>query len=346
MAEPLEVGFRVAASVAHEEAVAELLANLAVFQLQQRHGKAERWEIARVEGAGGDHFYRVQLRLAGFGARSRVKADLLKILDELSKEEEPALAARLDAAVAQGFARQPLSHEIDPRWKKAGGKTEAQEEAAAAAAAPTGAALHRLDRAHDRTAFRFSLVMVLVLSVAVAVAVLWPAFHPAPGPASGTTGASNGPGASTIYVTLGHPSVSTYSCGDGKGVSLESIPWLRSTARVETGEFVIEVRELADGDVVGGPTAKLNVTSSNLCAGAPPSTYTWYSVIQTPTGTNVASFDYVQGWATVGGAPSSDPVVGNSTINLLIAPGVAGLGYGLFLYGVVNGPNVLGNVTL
>jgi hypothetical protein len=346
MAEPLEVGFRVAQGVDHDELVAELIANLAAHQLQERHGRAESWEVARVEGRGGEHFYRFRIQLGGFSARPRVKSDLLRVLEELSGRSEPELQAQLDTAKAAGFVRVALVQELDPRWKKAGGRPTGSEPAAPAAPELTGAALYRKTRSRDRAATRVAAVMVVVLAVAVALAALWPSLHPTTGPSGSSGTGGNLPPGTVVRVTLGLATVSNLTCGSGTKIKDEQIPWVKASATVRTDEIVLEVRELADGDLVGGPTSPPQVTGNDSCAGTPPSSYAWYAVVTDPSGVNVATFSYSQGWSPVGSASSAPSIPGGSTIQLLIVPSVANLGYGFFIYGGVDGPQVLGNATL
>jgi hypothetical protein len=185
----------------------------------------------------------------------------------------------------------------------------------------------------------------VLLAIIVGVALLWTPLHPAPPTVTSRPG--GGGNNAPIEVTFGTPTTSNVTCGNGANVTLETVPWDHATATVRTGDIVLEVRELFDGDVVGGPTVTPDVTTTNDCAGAPPgSGHSWYAVLANPAGTNLASFSYSQAWTPINGAPPSVIVTNGATVTILIVPAVANLGYGLFVYGGENGPNVEGSVTL
>lgn len=343
MPQPVEVGFRATGPVEQQDTLAERIAHLAAFELQHRYGRAEFWRVVRVETRGGEHFYRFEVQTGGFGARSRVKSDLLGILEELSSETETTLADRQAKAVADGFAVQPLVREVDPTWKRSGGS-----QAPAEAPLPdlTGSQIYRQERSRSQAAMRYTALLVVALALIVGAALLWTPLHPAPPQPTKSKGGGSGP-SGTVTITLGKPTLANVTCGNGASVELETVPWVRATSTLTTGDLVMEIRELADGDVVGGPTTPPDVTGTNDCAGSPPSGgLAWYAVLANPAGTNIATFSYSQSWSPVGGAPPSPTVAAGSSITLLVVPSVANHGYGLFVYGSINGPNVAGSVTL
>jgi hypothetical protein len=107
------------------------------------------------------------------------------------------------------------------------------------------------------------------------------------------------------------------------------------------------VVELGDGDIVGGPTHAPQVSAFDVCTGGPPTQeYTWYVVVSNPQGQNEASFSYSQGWLPVVGSPNPATIANDSALTLVVTPSLAGLGYGIELVGVENGPPVIGQSSL
>ncbi|HKN05975.1 MAG TPA: hypothetical protein VJ021_00010 [Thermoplasmata archaeon] len=150
-----------------------------------------------------------------------------------------------------------------------------------------------------------------------------------------------------IAIHLGPPSVSTVSCGAGGTAYAEHIPWTNASAKVSTGEVVVHVSEIWDGDYIGDPGAVANATPTNLCAGLPPtSTSMWYVVLTTPNGTNLLTYTVASSWSSVSHGAVGVEVANGSAIVLVTHESLAGTGRGLEVVGEVNGSLIRGETPL
>jgi hypothetical protein len=177
-------------------------------------------------------------------------------------------------------------------------------------------------------------VIVLVAATALYELVVRPltASKPVPAPVS---------------IVLGAPSLGTLRCGTNTTLSTERIPWSSTNRPVTTANLAVEITELDDGSVIGGTNPAAFATASNECTGDPPTgAHEWYAVLQSPDGTNVASFSYSASWVAVGGSPLPLTVQNDSALVLLSTSTFAASGYVLELYDPVSGPTVTGSSAL
>ena len=142
--------------------------------------------------------------------------------------------------------------------------------------------------------------------------------------------AGGGGGPSGVSVQFGAPTSGHVGCAGGKTMVTERVPWVNSSLPVSTTQFRLEVQEIGDGDVIGADNAPGAVTPIALCVGpAQPYVYDWYGVLQSPNGTNEATYTYASGWAAV--PPSTLPieVAQNSSMMVVSTSSFVGLGYAL-----------------
>jgi hypothetical protein len=150
-----------------------------------------------------------------------------------------------------------------------------------------------------------------------------------------------------ITIHFGPPTVSTVSCGAGGTAYAEHIPWANASAKVTSGEVVVHVSEIWDGDYIGDPDAVANATASNVCAGAAPtSTSGWYAVLSAPDGTNLLTYTVGSSWRSISTGPPTLEVANGSAIILVSHASLAGTGRGLEVVGEVNGSLIRGETPL
>ncbi|MGI0053100.1 MAG: hypothetical protein ACREC5_00290 [Thermoplasmata archaeon] len=162
-------------------------------------------------------------------------------------------------------------------------------------------------------------------------------------PIPSSTGGLSVPGPTGVVpldpVTFGAPSVHSAICGDGSPEITEWVPWLSAQVPPRTNQVFLEIVELLDGDVDGGPGAGPAVNATSVCTGAPldhaPS---WYVVLRTPGGTNVAVFSYPAGWDDLGAGAGGVPLENGSTLVLVADPGLSRLSFGLCVFGDLGEP--------
>jgi len=158
---------------------------------------------------------------------------------------------------------------------------------------------------------------------------------------------SGGGGPPSISVALGAPVSGTVACGDGKNMVTERVPWAGATGPVTTGQFTLEIQEIADGDVIGTDNPPGAVTPSNLCQGnAETYVFDWYVVLQGSNGTNEATFTYANGWQSVPPAVLPIELGTNSTLVLVAGSSFVGLGYALEVLPSGNGVPVNGSTAI
>jgi hypothetical protein len=151
-----------------------------------------------------------------------------------------------------------------------------------------------------------------------------------------------------VKVTLGAPVTSTVPCGAGGTAYVERIPWLNSSAPVTTGEVVVRVYELVDGDYIVDTGTAANVTHSSLCAGVAPSAslHSWYGVLAAGNGTNLLSYTQSQGWVSPAQTGWIIPIANGSTLILVSGTSMTGWGLGIAIAGFANGSQISGSVPL
>jgi hypothetical protein len=127
----------------------------------------------------------------------------------------------------------------------------------------------------------------------------------------------------------------------------ERVEWLNATAPVSTGQFRLEVQEIGDGDVIGADNSPSLVTPTALCLSpAQPYVYDWYGVLESPNGTNEATYTYASGWEAITPATLPLELVPNATIVLVSTSSFVGLGYALEVLPFGTGPTVNGFTAL
>lgn len=105
----LEIGLHLAPGLSHEDFVAEAIANLAAFRLQQERHEPLVWQVLRVE-LPNSHHYRLVLRHPDRLLDLGIAQDLKRLLDSLSDETVEQLRLRFESAKAQGLRPSPLRH--------------------------------------------------------------------------------------------------------------------------------------------------------------------------------------------------------------------------------------------
>ncbi len=151
-----------------------------------------------------------------------------------------------------------------------------------------------------------------------------------------------------IVVNLGTPSeASPATCTAGGTAYTERVPWTNSTQQVSTGDVSVRVYEIFDGDTIGDPNAVANVTSTNVCAGAPPdSAALWYAVLVAPNGTNLLTYTGGHQWTAVTSGPSDIQVENGSALILVTNVSLAGSGRGIAVLGLTGTSQIRGTVAL
>jgi hypothetical protein len=202
------------------------------------------------------------------------------------------------------------------------------------------AGAYRQRRVRKRTPFRLLAAEIVVFLAVVGVIYLATAPKPAT-PPSIAPGGGNYPG--QVRIALAPPAVANSSCGTAKSYTTEALRVNSTTIPLTTKEITLVVVELGDGDFINSASTPPVVTATDVCVNTPPSGgLSWYAVLIAPSGANLASFTYSQGWAPVPGAPFPGPVDNGSALCFVFAQSIAGLGYGVYVQGVENGPLVSG----
>jgi len=148
---------------------------------------------------------------------------------------------------------------------------------------------------------------------------------------------------SQVQVVLSQPILGHVGCGTPRNFSTEALRINSTTAPLTTKLITLTVVELGDGDFINSVSTAPEVNSSSVCLSTPPvGGISWYVVLVAPSGANIASFTYSQGWAPVSGATVPAPFTNGSALCFVFAQSVAGLGYGVYVQGVEGGPLVTG----
>lgn len=104
---------------------------------------------------------------------------------------------------------------------------------------------------------------------------------------------------------------------------------------ISTARITLEMQELIDGDIDGGPTPTPSVTADYVCGAPLSSPWTcWYVVLQTPGGVNVAYFSYSSGWVNLNDPGAPITIANGSTMVMISVPSYAGLSFALCVIGV------------
>jgi len=186
------------------------------------------------------------------------------------------------------------------------------------------------------------LLVVAIIALGIYAIVSARPFVPSSGPGGPTPGPP-------ITVNFTSPVVAPVTCGNGASASTERVVWANSTAAVTINEVSPRVYELFDGDVVADNGVSANVSSTSVCAGAPPSggaLYSWYIVLTAPNGTIELSYTFDQGWVSIDHGPVDRTIVAGSSMIVVVDPEIAEKGYGLAVVGEANGSSVHGAVPL
>jgi hypothetical protein len=147
---------------------------------------------------------------------------------------------------------------------------------------------------------------------------------------------SNAPSSNIDSVYFGLTSVYATKCGDGANVTTESVAWLNATVAPSTRQVFLEVVELLDGDIDGGPAPAPMVTFSSVCADSPPATSpSWYVVLEAPDGGNVAYFSYSTGWEILDHVNGAAPISNGSRLIVVANPLLTDRSFDLCTTGIV-----------
>lgn len=194
----------------------------------------------------------------------------------------------------------------------------------AGVARPSAARAYHYARDRRRRPFEQGTVAGLVVAFA-ACAIFYSQNLPPP-----SSGIASSATSDTGNVTLGQPVTETVTCGNGHPFVVESVPWEKARVPEATDQIFLELVELIDGDIDGGPEPSPMVSGTSACAGAPPTASpAWYVVLAAPNGVNVAYFTYTQGWTDLPPASGPLPIANGSALIVLAVPSVAGLSFGL-----------------
>lgn len=215
--------------------------------------------------------------------------------------------------------------------------------------APPGSAEGRARAFRERQGERRSLrrervgvllVIVIILLGVYAIVSARP-FNPASNPSTPTPG-------TPIQVSLANPVVGNVTCGNGAIGYTERIVVDGSTQPIITGDIAVHVYEILDGDFIPNYLAQPNITSTSVCAGAPPVTvkFLWYVALTAPNGTVLLSYTTVQGWKSIGGAPWNIPVENGTAFVVVTGSSIHYRGLGLAVVGFSGGSSISGSVPL
>jgi hypothetical protein len=199
---------------------------------------------------------------------------------------------------------------------------------------------YRNRRARRRTPYRVLAVEVVVFLAIVAVIYV----ATAPKPSIPTVGSQGGHAyPPQVRVQLAPVVVGSTACGAAHNYTTEKLRINSTTTPLTTQTITLTVVELADGDFIDSASTAPVVSATSVCVNTPPAGgISWYAVLVAPSGANIASFTYSQGWAPVGSAPFPGPVTNGSALSFVFAQSIAGLGYGVYIQGVEGGPLVAG----
>jgi hypothetical protein len=197
---------------------------------------------------------------------------------------------------------------------------------------PSAEEYHRVRDHRRRTRGRISGSLLLVTIVVLGL-------YYGPGALTHPGGSSNASTQAILPVaTLGNTTTFNTTCGNGALYPVDSVPWVSSNVPMSTATFHLEEVELIDGDVDGGPEPTPVINATAVCAGAPPSVSpTWYTVLQSPSGSNLAYYTYTAGWVFLSPSVTQMVVANGSTLVLVADPFVGGLSFGLCVIGEVPG---------
>jgi hypothetical protein len=228
-------------------------------------------------------------------------------------------------------------------------RTTADSSAAVAGpAAPSGASglpsvarEYRRRRDHREAPYKGMVIGLVVLA-----AINFSAYYGLNLPSSGAVGGPSPPSGVPDNVTLGAASLQNTTCGDGKSMVTESVPWVNASIPPTTDQVFLEIIESLDGDVDGGPAPAPTVTATSVCAAAPltiaPS---WYVVLRSPMGPNVAVFSYSTNWVVLSGGAYA-PIQDGSVLVLVADPGLSGRSFTLCALGGPSAPDINACATL
>ena len=180
-----------------------------------------------------------------------------------------------------------------------------------------------------------------VVFIAVVVVIYLATAPKPPAPASVAPGGHTYP--SQVRMVLSPPIVGHTNCGTSTNYTTEELRVNSTSVPLTTREITLVVVELGDGDFIDSVSTVPVVNATSVCEATPPvGGISWYAVLVSPSGTNIGSFTYSQGWAPVAGAPFPGPVTNGTSFNFVFAQSLVGLGYGVYVEGVVGGPLVSG----
>lgn len=154
-------------------------------------------------------------------------------------------------------------------------------------------------------------------------------------------GSSSSAPSGSVSVVLGPAVVATTTCSDGKSATVEGVPWVSASAPVSTNQITLEIQELIDGDIDGGPTAYPSVSASYVCGAPLVSAWTsWYAVLQNPGGVNIAFFSYSQSWVNLNQPGAGITIANGSTLFVVSDPSYAGVSFALCALGDAGAPTI------
>lgn len=202
------------------------------------------------------------------------------------------------------------------------------------------------EREVARRAARRENIGVIVVVVILALGILT-ILTARPNSSSSYSFPSPGP---PIAVTLGSPSVSPVTCGDGTTGYAEKVPWVSASESVTTGDVNVRVYEIWDGDYIGDADVIPNATATNPCAGSPPMGTGlfpgWYVVLAAPNGTNLLTYTTAKDWTSITSEPWNFEIQNDSTLIVVTSVSLAGTGRGIAVTGFAAGSPISGSTPL
>jgi hypothetical protein len=207
-------------------------------------------------------------------------------------------------------------------------------------ARPSPSAAYRARRARRRAPWTATLAGILAVIVVALVVYLATS-----GILSPATPAPPAPG---IFVAFGNPTLGSATCGGTTTYPTETLRIASLTRPFTTAQASVEVIELGDGDILPTVTARPETTLSTLCVGAPPpvNSISWYAVLVSPAGQNLATYTYTQSWAPVPGASFPAPLSNNTALTFVASENISGRGYGAVIGGTTQATPISGEGVL
>jgi hypothetical protein len=232
----------------------------------------------------------------------------------------------------------PSDDPLEPPAPTDDARSPAPSAAPRNSASPSAA--YRARRARQKAPWTATVAGVLTLLVAVLVLYIATSGILTPAASSG----GPGPG---IGVVFANPVLGNTSCGGSATFPTEQLRIAGLSRPFTTAQASVEVIELGDGDILPTVTARPETSMTALCTGAPPPPgISWYAVLVSPYGQNLATYTYSQSWSPVEGASFPASFVNDSSLTFVMSENLANQGYGAVLSGSTAATPITGEAFL